>query len=545
MRMNNLLIVDDELETLEWLKEIFQFEVNLEIDVHTALTARKALDILNKIPCDVVLTDIKMPGIDGITLCSEIKKNWPACQVIFLTAYQDYEDIYKVIKFQDVQYLLKSEDDEVIINTVREAFHKIDSFVFDRSNKSKGSQCLSDASYWIQKEYLNKYLLSNSDEDRKKLSNLKLNVNLNYDFLIFLLRLNIERNEMDLMQEYELHQMLKDNMERFLPDNMKVYQHIMDNHNCILLIQPSDNTNQDWQKLYSLAFGALEYTFEYFEHTTNFTLSAVISEKNTNLNEFKIRVEQLMYLMKAIADDKISVILHADNQYNEIIADKLYLDAETSNKQQRLRYYLQLQKRDQYFQILNEFCQQLCLSISMHDTAALELYYNISTVILQYINENKLNEDIAFKTGLYKLTNANEHSSWQVAKTYLLDISSIIFNLLGNHELNLSDSALIRIEQYITNHPEDDLTLTKLAKVGGFNASYLSRLYKQARGVNITDFIIKVRMERAKTLLKRSTLKINEISEKVGYISAHSFTRAFKVYEGIVPLEYREISDYK
>ena len=78
--MNSLLIVDDEVEILEWLEELFRYEAGMDIDVYTVTSAFEALELLNKIRFEVVLSDIKMPGMDGIRLHSEIKKNWPSCQ---------------------------------------------------------------------------------------------------------------------------------------------------------------------------------------------------------------------------------------------------------------------------------------------------------------------------------------------------------------------------------------------------------------------------------------------------------------------------------
>ena len=73
----NLLIVDDELEILQWLEELFLYDYGGELGVYTARSAREALEQLNRVRFDVVLTDIKMPGMDGITLFERIKENWP------------------------------------------------------------------------------------------------------------------------------------------------------------------------------------------------------------------------------------------------------------------------------------------------------------------------------------------------------------------------------------------------------------------------------------------------------------------------------------
>ncbi|MGN1140292.1 MAG: helix-turn-helix domain-containing protein, partial [Oliverpabstia sp.] len=82
-------------------------------------------------------------------------------------------------------------------------------------------------------------------------------------------------------------------------------------------------------------------------------------------------------------------------------------------------------------------------------------------------------------------------------------------------------------------------TLTKLADICYLNPSYLSRIFKQAYGFNITEYICKKRFERVKELLETTSKKIQEICAEVGYYSVPSFNRIFKKETGMSPIEYR------
>ena len=175
----------------------------------------------------------------------------------------------------------------------------------------------------------------------------------------------------------------------------------------------------------------------------------------------------------------------------------------------------------------------------MHDAKALEIYYAIAVRLLQFINENRLNEAIASKIALYKLTNAEQHDNWAVAAQYLSDISRAIFELLEGNEASISNRLLTNVIRYIDEHLDGDLSLTRLAQVGGFNASYLSRLFKQITGQAPSEYILHKRMELAKTLLSDTNEKIQDIAAKTGYLSAHSFTRTFRAETGISPTEWR------
>lgn len=101
------------------------------------------------------------------------------------------------------------------------------------------------------------------------------------------------------------------------------------------------------------------------------------------------------------------------------------------------------------------------------------------------------------------------------------------------------DSDIIgTIEKYIEKNIATDLSIVNLAQRFRINADYLSRLFKQKKGETITDYVIRKRVEKAMTMLKDDNCAINEVGKSVGYSSHSYFTRVFKEYTGLTPLEY-------
>ena len=88
--MGNLLIVDDEPDILESLEEMFKYESGLDIDVYVAKSATNAVKLLEKIKFDVVMTDIKMPGMNGIDLFKLIKRKLAEMQGDFSDRLQGF-----------------------------------------------------------------------------------------------------------------------------------------------------------------------------------------------------------------------------------------------------------------------------------------------------------------------------------------------------------------------------------------------------------------------------------------------------------------------
>lgn len=205
-----------------------------------------------------------------------------------------------------------------------------------------------------------------------------------------------------------------------------------------------------------------------------------------------------------------------------------------------LQSCLELRKKEEYDAILKRCLKNITEKTSRHDPVALETYYSLSTLIFHFINENHLNRQIAFQISTYKLMHVDAHNDWKEAATYLQEVSDAIFALLGPREDTLSKRALRKVLEYIETHLDEDLSLTKLADIGGFNASYFSRMFKQIMGETVSDYVLQKRMELAKKLLANSNVKIQDIASRTGYTSPQAFTRTFRRELNISPKEYRE-----
>ena len=124
--MNSLLIVDDEIEILQWLKDLFSYECDRELDVYTASSGRKAIELLNHMRFDVVLTDIKMPGMDGMETCKKLRQRYPEANV-FMVSSMAYDDmIDQAVKLGARGFLFKPFTKESLLEGLQGAFKAIE-----------------------------------------------------------------------------------------------------------------------------------------------------------------------------------------------------------------------------------------------------------------------------------------------------------------------------------------------------------------------------------------------------------------------------------
>lgn len=133
--MYSILIVDDEDIIVNGIQEVMK-ESNMDwTAVHTASSAAQALERFEKMPYDIVVSDIRMPEMDGLDMAAEIRKLWPDTHFIFLTGYQDFEYARAALRLHSDDYLLKPVRDETLLSAVRTVVENMDQVWLERIQK--------------------------------------------------------------------------------------------------------------------------------------------------------------------------------------------------------------------------------------------------------------------------------------------------------------------------------------------------------------------------------------------------------------------------
>lgn len=110
-----LLVVDDERHATEWLETLFK-DTGL-FDVYKAHSGSEALSVIERCPIDIMVSDIRMPGMSGFELAEHVFARSPGCHVLFLSGYAMFDYVYRANR-DNIKYLLKTEDDDVIMEAV-------------------------------------------------------------------------------------------------------------------------------------------------------------------------------------------------------------------------------------------------------------------------------------------------------------------------------------------------------------------------------------------------------------------------------------------
>lgn len=564
--MYRLLIVDDEEIIVNGLYEIFNSMKNLELDVYRAYSGEEAVEWLNRTRIDIVLTDIRMPEMDGLQLLDEIYKSWPQCRVIFLTGYNEFEYIYKAIQYNGVSYILKTEDHEKVVNAVENAIKEIQKGIKIEDLIHKANEQINMALELFRKDFFIHLLHGDpvSNINKTQFEQLGISMQLDQPVIMILGRMDSFPAGFSYWDKIQYIYSVRLIISRHLNTRISYVNITDENYGLVLLMQPkglfigsrtSPEPAVSFDKTVSFLKGTLEVIQTACRESLSASISFVLSGEACKWEDVSKKYYSLNQLLNYRIGSGMEMLL-TDNEINFDVLDtaadndfpELELGAEPLESLLRKRntdimnQYLESGQRDKFMEFISELLTPLKTIRSRNSNVAIEAYYKVSLCLMSYINRWKLNEKIAFHTGLNKLMRIDRHESWEEAVEYIYSLSEIIFKLQSEEQKKRADNAIDYVQKFVENHLGEDLSLVRLAEQVYLNPSYLSRLYKQVTGSNLSDFIDNARVKKAKALLEKETVKISEVARLVGYETAASFTRFFRKVSGRSPQEYHEAS---
>lgn len=538
--MYRLLIVDDEEIITDSLYEVFAGLMPDNLDVCKAYSGKEALSWMSRSRIDIVLTDIRMPGMNGLELTENILAYWPRCKVVFLTGHSEFDYAYKAIQMPDVRYLLKTEGYDKVTQTIMDVIEEIQRG--DRMSELalQSSEQKLALALLAQKDYF-RHLLQDSSvlcKDRETLNEEfdALSIGLDPAVPVALVvgrqfypetAVYIEKNRNARSFESIWHSYLSEQTR---------YIGIVDEHgDHIWLLQPALNEEEKpGGRFTRFLEGTLELVQEAVRAALGLTVAFTVSGAACAWKDITPQYERLRQLLQLELSEGIpAIITDRPGQPKPIGAKETQPSAP---KAEIMAAYLEADRKEKFEESLEEVKASV-LQPNANAGFATEAYYMIALVLYSYINRHGLHKDIDSCGKLLRLDN---HPSMREAFGYLSRIADCLFSRKRADDQERTSGVVDQICQFIHDHLSEDLSLVRLAELNYFNPTYLSRLFKQERGINLSEYIERCRIKKAMELLKSGDLKVREVAASVGYEAAHSFTRFFKKETGMTPQEYRE-----
>ncbi|MFC5464513.1 response regulator transcription factor [Lederbergia graminis] len=538
--MYRLLIVDDEEIITESLYEVFSQLKSEELDIYKAFSAKEALSWLSRTRIDIVLTDIRMPGMSGLELSKEILNYWPRCKIIFLTGYSEFEYAYEAFQMKNVKYLLKTEGYAKVTETVLSVVEEIKTDNRINNIIEKSQKQLELYEQMEQGEYL-RYFVQDSqifhDRETELSENFqRLNINLNANAPVFLvLGRVVHPSEITYTEQAKLLTSVRVIWEQFISNQLHHLAIVDRKGDWLWFLQPSDYNDEKFNEhLIRYLEGTLEQIQEACQQSLGIELSFTISGSKSNWSKVTLQYERLRELQQMKIGDGLSSI--QIDLYSQTTDVENKESTRLASKVEILNGHLEIGRKDEFIDSFTEMKEYALHHVCSFQKVN-EIYYSLSLMLLTYINRKGLHGQL---NNLEKLMRLEAHKTIEDGFHYLLEIGKRVLDIKSMDERDRASTVAEKICEFIQDHLHEDLSLVRLAEVHHFNPSYLSRFFKQEKGMNISEYIDNCRITKAKELLSNGDLKVREVALKVGYEAAHSFTRFFKKSTGMTPQEYKD-----
>ena len=447
--MMKILLAEDEKYDREIVKHIINENFSDELQIYEAKNGREAIEVSESIRPDIVIMDIKMPGIDGIQALKEISASLPNLYSIILTAYDYFDFAKEAVKINVKEYLLKPFAKEEIIEKVSAGIQ----FVKKEQNKRRSQ--IEDK----EKIYTLLPVLEN------QLSDLIINDKLmGVDYGMYLRCL-----DMNFINSYAMVISIKDKYG---------YTDISRNEKDQIKIKIGDYIKEYINRKYKCIGNYMFYE----------ELSYFIQIENENIEDFKNLEIDLAFNLRREIKKRFNVSIRAG---------------------------------------LGEIYNSVEHIVESYRQATKCLVYNSDNVNIIHIND--IDESMLEE----KFINQNN------AKINLNDVKDNKIKNVNKIKLKLFDD----VKNFIKENIKTELELEKVASNFGLSVYYFSRTFKEVTGTNFSDYINKCRIDIAKELLSNGEMNVKEVCYKVGYNDPNYFSKVFKKYEGVSPVNYKEANE--
>ena len=504
--MYRLLIIDDESSTREQIRASVNWnKMNIEI-VGEAEDGLQALILSEKLLPDIVICDVRMPNMDGISFAMEFTSRFPSAQLIFLSGYADKSYLQTAVRLSAVDYIFKPFSLSDLLNAVEKALHRLATSIHDKPSNTDDDFAL-------------KVLYKSSAPDFKiYLSGLDLPISFEESYVVILIHLNsgITFSSPKILDSLELqtltnnyYHIIKAKLPKILGTETMISKY---GNGYVIFANVSDECTQS-----SLS-----------ERLSS--LLAIFEEVNAAIGVSHI-CNSADHLNKAFYESRTAVLSAFFKGYKHIF---FY------NTKQRNPFSMEHNARKCYFDCVDK------LNISQASAYLDDYFIHLSNCDVQYISEIR---DDLLHFAMYlnkKLKNppsqligefVNEAATLEDLRCFIQHLLSLYLSEIENK--NNYNKIVYEAEKYIINNISDTLSVKQIADHVFVSTTYLCFLYKKQTGKTLKQFILDIRMQKAKSLLLDTNMKIGDIASSLGYMNQNYFTRIFTSYYGTTPSVFR------
>lgn len=529
MHLYSVLMVDDEEEVIQIIRRKIDWEALGFFVCGQARNGMEALEMVEELQPDVVMTDIKMPYMDGLELSRQLKERYKDIRIIIFSGFDDFDYAKQAIGLEVEDYLLKPID----ATEIRKVFEKT-KVSLDEARDLKNNLAHLENYYQKSLPILREGFFSSLIENAIPFNSIKdyleeYQISLTGPYYA----ISIIHTSLKTMPEGMSPQLFQLSIRQWLEQNLVTEQscYIFNyGNNIAALTQFSymDEISRYTDECDRLCKSARKS----YQAIVTIGIGKVVDSLKDIPASYKGAREALSYRTIYGAGNAIN-IMEIDPKSNEV------LSFQTRDSIHNLLKQIKMGSEEDLKNVIHHYIHTLSnAKLNMQGFSILlmellsELYRFMlnNEIDLSVINEQ--NEDIYSK--ILQMDSLEEIGSW------LLSISKKIRTIIQEERIHKTGSFVRSAKNYIKeNFSNPELSIDLVCSELGVSSSYFSTIFKKETGKTFLNYLTEYRMKEAERLLIEENEKKYIIAEKVGYSDPSYFSYVFKKWFGMSPMKYK------
>lgn len=521
--MYKLLLVEDETIIRKGLLAKIQHHDLGISQFYEAEDSIEALDIIDRVVPDIVITDIRLLNMDGLSMVEQIHQKYSGIKVIVISGYPDFEYAQKAISLGVVSYLVKPVGRDELREALQKCIQQIESRRFDEQDKL----LLQLQNRTLERNrQIDEILFGGAQPaDKETVQRLFPDAEGFALAAVSLTRDSLEKSkfssdDMGLIR-YALINVIHDVA---FAESRSAFYHLQNHSQVLILFDVRSCASSGSIRAYCVRL--IEIVREMLEITVNIYLSgmhkapgpALIGETRaaqemkpierngavfcfspSPRQDIAIENDDLKYLRTCVARHPDQIPAAVERIFGAVPADM------------HVVYYYQ-----QIFSRIADMAGELQRELHFSEPTETELRQAAENIAERFTSVRVMRDTVA-------------QCLKEAARSSRPEVEGIDNN----------SNRIVLAQQYIRRHYDEPISVNQLADMFSLNPNYFSTLFKKETGNTVITFLNSVRVERACYLLETTAISAAELSKMIGYENTNYFYKLFKKYAGVTPVEYR------
>ncbi len=529
-RMYKVAIIDDDRIIRKGLANTIAWEENGFLLVGEAADGEQGLKIIDEFCPQVVVSDIKMPFMDGLEMARVAKEKHPEMKIILLTGYDDFSYAKEAIELRAFDYLMKPVDKEVLLNKVKKAATEWET---QKNIKDK----INAGMPFFRQQLLKKLLKQTQAPEQLLQEGISLGIPLDAEvFAVLVVKIDDYCQTTGDIEEV-VNEWIKQ-------DLLKICCEIVDHagQGCTVdleqdelmilcaspggLEEPEDITRELAERVRDIAKQRLGKTVSIACGKCFHGIASIVESYEEA--RCALRFRHVIGKDKVFSVADINVLSGSESLSFEGIVSELIRAVKLGFSQEAVAL---VKKLEEEMACTKQITLNKARFIAVQ--CILSLYSNAQEWAKEW--QTRQQEQI---DRYYNRINGMQtiEDIINVVLEVVNDLAEYVARQRENQRCPAVSEAVCYIE---ANYAQKGLSLQEVAKHVHMNPVYMSTLFKQEKNITFSEFVLETRMQKAMELLRSGGMKAYEVAEKVGYSNPEYFSVCFKKYSGVSPVEYR------